>query len=126
MSSRKKKLRIEMNGEVVTVIRVMKHKTGDTSGSAKLILSSGDLSHLSAYVTTLRPLMDPENKNPYLNILPGGRQLTKMNALLQSLGSKYNIKLPSATPVRKIGANKKGFRTLECIGCEAAVSLKGD
>ena len=56
-----KKETVKMVDNLVTIIRVMQHKTGQ-SGSAKLLLSQGDLSHLKSYVEVLCPHGDPNDK----------------------------------------------------------------
>ena len=98
-----KKETVQIDDNLVTVIRVMQHKTGQ-SGSAKLLLSQGDLSRLKSYVEVLRPHCDPNDQCQNLLVLPYGKKIGKLNNLLKSLGDKYGIKLPSATRVRKIGA----------------------
>ena len=89
-----------MVDNLVTIIQVIQHKTGQ-SGSAKLLLSQGDLSRLKSYVEVLCPHCDPNDQCQNL-VLPYGKKIGKFNNLLRSLGDKYGINLPSATRVRKI------------------------
>ena len=85
------------------VISVEEHKTG-VEGQAKLFLSPLDYARQQEYLLNLRPLRDPHGESPFLIIFSGGRQLVRMSQIQATLGQRYNIVLPTATKVRKIGA----------------------
>ena len=92
------------NGHEYMIKSVKEHKTG-IAESAKLILTSPHFSKLHNYVTKLRPLLCEDGHEETL-LLPGGKPVTHVNNLLQFLGRKYNISVPTATRVRKIGATE--------------------
>ena len=85
------------------VLTVKEHKTG-IAGRAKLFLDSPNHCNMHAYATTLRPLLCPHSDVSQLLVLPGGRPITHINNLLQSLGRKYAMKVLTATCLSKIGA----------------------
>ncbi len=53
----------------------------------------------------IRPQLDPTGTNPtFLLLRGGGKPITMGNKLLRKLEAEYNIKIPTATMVRKMGA----------------------
>ncbi len=94
---------IQVGEKVLTVLRVKAHKTG-VKGSAKLSLEREDARRMTKYYRWIRPQLDPTGTNPTFLPLPGGRPITSGNKLLRKLEAEYNIEIPTATMVRKMGA----------------------
>lgn len=85
------------------VVSVREHKTA-LEGYAKLVLDGTDHCRIIQYKATVRKLQDSDGKSPQLFLLSGGRPLTHLSSRIQSFGKRYNLNLPTAAKVRKIGA----------------------
>ena len=73
-------------GEVI-VLRVKNHKTS-LAGNPRLMLTPADFTRLKAYVDFIRPVMDTNQDEPNLLVLPGGKPIQNMHNLMVSLGRK--------------------------------------
>lgn len=93
------------------------------SGSAKVVLNSADFSKVQAYATQIRPLLcasAPGEEPEKLLLLPGGDPIRHMTNHLKSLETKFRVKVPTATLVRKAGATA----TARKVGGEAGVLIR--
>ena len=73
-------------GDVI-VLRVDNHKTG-LAGSPKLMLTPADFTRLKAYVDFIRSVMDANQDEPNLLVMPGGKPIQSMHNLMVSVGRK--------------------------------------
>lgn len=108
--------------EEVVMISVKERKTG-MSGSAKVVHNSADFSKVQGYATQLRPLLcasAPGEEPDKLLLLPGGDPIHHMANLLKGLETKYQVKVPTATLVRKAGATA----TARKVGGETGVLIR--
>ena len=113
----KQRKEVKTGSDVMTVIRVVEHKTG-LSTSAKIVLSPGDFSKLHSYVTCVRPLQDKDNNCPYLLCLSGGKQLNNFHVRFRTLTKRFSLPHLTATRVRKIAATEAA---LNMSGADAAL-----
>ena len=91
--------------ENITVIKVINHKTGATSGSAKLTAGPVMAKRLDKYVKYVRPkLADKSNDTDRLFILKGSKPVLKISNLKLFLEKKTGLNIPSFTEARKIGS----------------------
>lgn len=89
-------------GQSYHVVAVHHHKTATSSGPARLVMTSQDYRRMRKYLHRIRPHLDREDVLD--NFLTSGpKPIANQPALLKLL-KNYNIDLPTATKLRKIGA----------------------
>ena len=88
--------------EPLFVMKVHKHKTA-TEDPARVVMDKIDQARTALYIETVHNLQNTSD-SPLLFVLSGGRPISKLSSRLKSVGRRYNLDLPNASRVRKIGA----------------------
>jgi hypothetical protein len=91
--------------EEYMVISDKEYKMG-IARAAKIIISSAYYSKLHSYVDILQPLTQVTGGEDHLLLLPSGKSIQHANSLIQQVGHKYHLNVPTTTTVRKIGATE--------------------
>ena len=65
-----------------------------------MVMDKIDQARTALYIRNLQNTSD----SPLLFLLSGGRPISKLSSRLKSVGLRYNLDLPNASRVRKIGA----------------------
>ena len=87
----------------IYIVSVSEHKTG-IGGTAKLMFKADLKIKVEEYINYIRPSCLNFEESEYLFLLPNGEQVKKIYNLIRYMSNEIDIKLPSATTVRKGGA----------------------
>ena len=96
--------KIVVHKEKVQVITVKEHKTA-TKGAAKFTSSGANITTVKVYHDVIRLYLDPDEEVE--SILPGSPMptaITNPTYLLQKLGDRLGVAMPTPTRVQKIAA----------------------
>ncbi len=83
---------------------VCSHKTVSSSGPAKVVLEANDRRLIKKYINRVRRVLDPNDSLDQLLVLHGPKPVSNAHSMLQALGKKYAIYIPSSTDLRKAGS----------------------
>ena len=91
------------DGVTVHVMRVARHKTA-REGPAHITITAEDKKLFDRYVQYIRPRCDPYCEVRTVFVTVRGEPVTNMNQLLQWLGVKYGVRVPSCMTLRTVAA----------------------
>lgn len=90
----------------VHVVTITEHKTG-VGGVARLFFNNELKPKLDKYIQFVRPLLlGDDDTIDKLFILPSGRSVYKIAALIRTMSAQLSLIIPTATDVRKMGATE--------------------